>query len=320
MAVFTSGQSTELLHFKDTDGDGVADQKRIVLSGFGTEDTHHTLHTLRWGYDGQPYMNQSIYIHSHIETPHGVVRLNSGGILNFRPDTMELGSVHERLGERLGPLLRFVWAVLRHGRGGRTRNQLCRSAGHVRNLCRRAAHFGQCQPGKLPEVLQPGDGLQQTIPGRLAGQFYHVDFRANRVVRFSVNEQGSAYVTKEMPIFIRTTNVTFRPIDVKLGPDGALYIADWSNPIIQHGEVDFRDPRRDRVHGRIWRVTYKGRPALEAPQLVKASNTDLLDDLLSPNAFNKEQARRVLNDRRLLPTCSSWRWGPAGPGSWRWPS
>jgi len=54
------GQSTELLHFKDTDGDGVADQKRIVLSGFGTEDTHHTLHTLRWGYDGQLYMNQSI--------------------------------------------------------------------------------------------------------------------------------------------------------------------------------------------------------------------------------------------------------------------
>src|SRR6185436_12275504 len=82
------GQSTELLHFKDTDGDGVADQKRVVLSGFGTEDTHHTLHTLRWGYDGQLYMNQSIYIHSHLETPHGVVRLRSGGILNLRPSTM----------------------------------------------------------------------------------------------------------------------------------------------------------------------------------------------------------------------------------------
>src|SRR5204862_4543719 len=82
------GQSTELLHFRDTDGDGVADEKRIVLSGFGTEDTHHTLHTLRWGLDGQLCMNQSIYIHSHIETPHGVVRLNSGGILNLRPPTM----------------------------------------------------------------------------------------------------------------------------------------------------------------------------------------------------------------------------------------
>src|SRR5437773_2463711 len=83
-------QSTELLHFKDTDGDGKADQKRVVLSGFGTEDTHHLLHTLRWGPDSRLYMNQSIYIHSHLETPHGVVRLNSGGTLALRPATMAL--------------------------------------------------------------------------------------------------------------------------------------------------------------------------------------------------------------------------------------
>ena len=57
----------------------------------------------------------------------------------------------------------------------------------------------------------------------------------------------------------------FRPIDIRLGPDGALYIADWYNPIIQHGEVDFRDPRRDQVHGRIWRLTAKGRPLSEMP-------------------------------------------------------
>ena len=82
--------STELLHFNDTDGDGKADRRRVVLSGFGTEDTHHILHTLRWGSDGQLYFNQSIYIHSHIETPHGVRRLGGGGIWQFRPETMEL--------------------------------------------------------------------------------------------------------------------------------------------------------------------------------------------------------------------------------------
>src|ERR1700727_123305 len=82
--------STELLHLRDTDGDGKADSRRIVLSGFGTEDTHHILHTLRWGWDGQLYMNQSIYIHSHIETPYGVKRLGGGGIWEFRPETMEL--------------------------------------------------------------------------------------------------------------------------------------------------------------------------------------------------------------------------------------
>jgi putative membrane-bound dehydrogenase-like protein len=82
--------STELLHFPDTNGDGKADTKRIVLSGFGTEDTHHILHTLRWGPEGLLYMNQSIYIHSHIETPYGVRRLNAGGIWQFRPETMRL--------------------------------------------------------------------------------------------------------------------------------------------------------------------------------------------------------------------------------------
>jgi lysophospholipase L1-like esterase len=83
-------QSTELLHFKDTKGDGKADQRRIVLSGFGTEDTHHNLHTLRWGHDGRLCMNQSIYTRTDTETPHGIVRLKSGGILRLRPDTMHL--------------------------------------------------------------------------------------------------------------------------------------------------------------------------------------------------------------------------------------
>ena len=82
--------SSQLLHFADTNGDGRADEKAIVLSSFGTEDTHHNLHTLRWGYDGHIYLNQSIYTHTHIETPHGVRRLNSAGIWRFNPDTYAL--------------------------------------------------------------------------------------------------------------------------------------------------------------------------------------------------------------------------------------
>src|SRR5687767_1298229 len=80
--------STELLHLKDTDGDGKADQRRIVLSGFGTEDTHHLIHTFRWGVDGRLYFNQSIYINSHVETPHGVRRLKGSGVWRFRPETL----------------------------------------------------------------------------------------------------------------------------------------------------------------------------------------------------------------------------------------
>ena len=82
--------STEIVHLKDTDGDGKADTRRVILSGFGTEDTHHIVHTFRWGEDGMLYFNQSIYIHSHIETPWGPRRLNGGGIWQFRPETMNL--------------------------------------------------------------------------------------------------------------------------------------------------------------------------------------------------------------------------------------
>src|SRR4051812_9566955 len=61
--------STEIIHFIDKDGDLKADDYRVVLSGFGTEDTHHIIHTFRWGYDGRLYFNQSVYIHSNVETP-----------------------------------------------------------------------------------------------------------------------------------------------------------------------------------------------------------------------------------------------------------
>src|SRR6516164_5372845 len=82
--------STDLLHLADTKGTGKADQRRVVLSGFGTEDTHHIIHAFRWGSDGMLYFNQSIYIHSHIETPYGVRRLNGGGVWQFRPESRRL--------------------------------------------------------------------------------------------------------------------------------------------------------------------------------------------------------------------------------------
>ena len=66
-----------------------------------------------------------------------------------------------------------------------------------------------------------------------------------------LSEDGAGYISREKPELIKTNHPAFRPIDVKMGPDGAIYIADWYNPIIQHGEVDFRDSRRDHTHGRI---------------------------------------------------------------------
>ncbi len=290
-------QGTQLLHLKDTNGDGKADKKRIVLSGFSTEDTHHILHTLRWGQDGQLYMNQSIYIHSHIETPHGVVNLNSGGIFHLRPPTMEMDVLLRGFCNPWGHHFdEFGQSFVTDGAGGQGINYGMPGATFFTYAIMRRELKG-VSPGSYPKLC----GLEiigsKQFPDDWQGNLISADFRAHRVVRFAIEEQGAGYVTKEMPDVLRTTNVTFRPIDAKFGPDGALYIADWSNPIIQHGEVDFRDPRRDHEHGRIWRVTAKNRPLVPNPKLVGAKNSDLLNQLLSPNNFNREQARRVLTER-----------------------
>ena len=290
-------QSTELLHFADTDGDGKADVKRTVLSGFGTEDAHHNLHTLRWGFDGRLYLNQSIYTRTDTETPHGVVRLKGGGVFRFDPRDQQMEILFKGWVNAWGHQFdEFGQSFLTDGAGGEGINYGLPGASYV-TAPRARRILGSVSPGSYPKLCSLEIIRSRQFPDDWQGDAITCDFRAHRIVRFKFSDQGSAYVTKEMPDVLRTTADTFRPIDVKLGPDGALYVADWSNPIIQHGEVDFRDPRRDKEHGRIWRITAKGRPLLPKTDLTKLKNPALLDELLSPNSYDVEKARRVLVER-----------------------
>jgi putative heme-binding domain-containing protein len=300
--------STELLHLKDTDGDGKADTRRVVLSGFGTEDTHHILHTLRWGFDGQLYFNQSIYIHSHVETPHGVRRLGGGGVWEFRPETMELGVFIRGLCNPWGHhFTRWGQSFATDGAGGEGINYALPGA----------YYFTAPDAVRVLPGLNPGSpkdcGLEivsgRHLPDSWQGNLLTNDFRGNRVCRYVVSDDGAGFAAREQAELIRTKHVAFRPIDVKMGPDGAIYTADWYNPIIQHGEVDFRDPRRDHTRGRIWRVTAKGRPLVPRPKLVGAPVADLLDALKAPEDWTRHQAKRVLKERgakEVVPALAGW--------------
>lgn len=300
--------STELLHFKDTDGDGKADQERVVLSGFGTEDTHHILHTLKWGPDGMLYLNQSIYIHSHIETPYGVRRLNAGGIWQLRPETLRLEVFARGWVNTWGHIFdAYGQSFATDGAGGEGINYVIPGAAYP---------TAQGVP-KIFHGLNPGSpkmcGLEvvsgRHLPEDWQGNLITNDFRGHRVCRFVLSDAGSGFAAKEQVELIKTSHGAFRPIDMQMGPDGAIYIADWYNPIIQHGEVDFRDPRRDHTHGRIWRVTRKDRKPVARPNLVKASLPELLEQLKAPEGWTRLNAKRVLKERgaqAVLPELANW--------------
>ena len=303
------GQSTELLHLRDTDGDGVADDSRVVMSGFGTEDTHHILHTLRWGFDGRLYFNQSIYIRTHMETPHEVLRLESGGVWRLRPETLKAEIFLRGFCNPWGHHYdQFGQSFVTDGAGGQGLSYGVPGAMYF-TYARAPRLLDSVSPGRYPKFCGLELVRSSHFPDDWQGDAITCDFRAHRIVRFKISDKGSSYVTQEMPDVLRSGSVHFRPIDIKFGPDGALYIADWSNPIIQHGEVDFRDERRDHVHGRIWRVTFKDRPLVKKTDLTQLDNSALLARLISPNGFDREKARRVLKERSVdsvLPDLEKW--------------
>ena len=300
--------STDLLHLSASTGNGKADRRRVVLSGFGTEDTHHMVHTLRWGPDGMLYFNQSIYIHSHIETPHGVRRLNAGGTWMFRPETMQLEVFARGWINHWGHHFdRFGQSFVTDGAGGEGVNYVVPGASYP-------TAYGT---PRILHGLNPGSpkyaGCEilsgRHLPDDWQGNLITNDFRGNRVCRFVLKEDGTGYASRQQVDLIKSSHPAFRPIDVKMGPDGAIYIADWYNPIIQHGEVDFRDPRRDHTHGRIWRVTVKDRPLVQKPKLVAASVEHLLDSLREPEDWTRHFARRVMKERGkkdVLPALERW--------------
>lgn len=312
--------STEVLFLKDTDGDGKADTREVVLSGFGTEDTHHLLHTFRFTPEGMLSFNQSIYIHSHVETPYGVKRLMGGGIWEFRPETKKLDVFCKGLWNPWGREFdRWGQSFVTDGAGSEGINFIfpgavfAASPGAKRIIP--GLNPGQPKHAGLEIIEEPH------FPDDWQGTFVTCDFRGNRINRFQLTESGSGYVSKQLPDVLASTHRGFRPIDVRNGPDGALYIADWYNPIIQHGEVDFRDPRRDHTNGRIWRMTAKGRPLSENPNFAKMDTKSLLEELKNPRRWNQSFAKLELKKRVPDETQSAlktWTEGlkPESPNYW----
>ena len=292
--------STELLHLTKPGADGLLSDRRIVFSGFGTEDTHHIIHSLHWGVDGRLYFHQTIYIHSHIETPWGLIRANSGVAFAYDPARERLevhskglvnawGQQEDLAGQTFltsgadgnGISWGFPGAVLPPSEGARRM-------------------ISSISPGSYPKFCGLEIVQSPLFPAAWQGNAITNDFRAHRIVRFGFNDftadanPRSGYITQTQPDVVRTSDASFRPIGLAMGPDGGLYVADWTNPIINHGEVDFRDPRRDKQRGRIWRIAPAGSKPLAWTPVAGRPVPELLANLTSPNRWEFEQARREL--------------------------
>jgi len=298
-----------LWKMRDTDGDGRADQREILFGPYDYVDTHGDQNALKLGPDGWVYANHGFRNDSKIrrkgEGPV-VLELQSGNTYRFRPDGSEIEA--------------FGWGQV---------NPFGSCFDDYGNLFSADCHSKPVslvlRGGYIESFGRPNDGLGFTPPitgndhgsTGIAGVVFYdapqfpAEYRrnlfvgnvvTNRVHRDVPEWRGSTPWIQKPEDFLVCDDWWFHPVDLQIGPDGALYIADFYNCIIGHYEVDLKHPRRDRFRGRIWRVVWKGidgKTATPGPALPLAdlSTAKLFERLTDPNLVVRAAATNELANR-----------------------
>jgi len=294
------GEGPKLWLLTDTTGRGVADKREVVLRGFGTGDNHQNINSFRWSPGGELMFSQGLHAHARVETPYGIVGLDEAGLWRYRPAERRLDAF---FGGSADPQNPWGWTFLHWG-------QPLISAGNSGNMYYALPEMIRgYQGGRRDSIWAEGRGRKTSNPEIIESSHFPDEWQGalvtggyinNAVWTLHVAQDGAGFKIADdpkLPPLVQSAHGSFRPVDVKLGPDGALYICDWYNPIIGHYQASFRHPDRDKAHGRIWRVTYQGRPLVQPPPIADASITQLLDNLRSPEKFVREQSKRELASR-----------------------
>ncbi|WP_348073097.1 PVC-type heme-binding CxxCH protein [Dyadobacter sp.] len=303
-------QEPDIVFMKDTDGDYKADVREVILTGFGSEDSHHATHAFTYGQDGALYFNEGTFLNTQVETPYGPIRSYAGATYRFEPRTAKL--FHYISYPYYNP-----WGSIFDKWG----THLIGDASDGSNYFAPPMTGNVTYPDKHPRInmftetrVRPTAGIEivssRQFPDDVQGDFLvnnNIGFQGTKQHR--IISQGSGIGSKEVEPILQSSDPNFRPIDLEFGPDGALYIVDWYNPLISHGENPPRDPARDISHGRIWRITYKDKALLPRTDISKQNIAQLLENLKVHEDRFRYRSRAQIREQKsetVLPALKTW--------------
>ena len=293
-------QGTNLKLLIDDDGDDQMDREEIVLSGFDDHDTHHTAGAFCADPSGAIYMGEGVFLHTNVETAYGTVRATNGGFYRYAPQRRHLertaqlsipnpwGIAFDKWGQNIfaetsGPAVRWMMP------------------GSVKPRYGIATHRSKDLVEDEHKV-RPTSGLE-FVSSRHFPDDVQGDLLINNDIGFlgtkqhQVLDDGTGYRFKFRQDLLDASDPNFRAVDMEFAPDGSLYFIDWHNVLIGHMQHNARDPLRDHVHGRVYRLTYPSRPLVTPAKVHDASIEELLDNLKLPEYRTRYRTRRELRSR-----------------------
>lgn len=302
-------QPPYLLFYADRDRDDEPDgDPEVLLTGFGMEDAHAFANSLTWGPDGWLYGAQGSTVTANIR---GIEFQQ--GIWRYHVRTKRFELFAEGGGNTWG--IEFD----RQGRlfaGGNTTEPLCHhveGAYYIKGFGKHGPlhnpfAFGYFNPvqhvGFLGSALTGGAVIYQggLLPERFDGAVIYPNLRANAMRVSQLKPRGSTFETHFQEDFAVSSDVWFRPVDCLVGPDGALYAADWCDANISHTSPKDRSQwyPPSRTDGRIWRFVPTGaEPKPMGPLgLEKLASAELVELLDHKNSWYSREARRILGERQ----------------------
>jgi putative heme-binding domain-containing protein len=302
-----------LLFYPDRNNDDVPDgDPEVHLKGFGLEDTHSVVNSLRWGPDGWIYGAQGSTVTGHIIRPgldEGKEPVHSMGqlIWRYHPETRRYEVFAEGGGNAFGVEIDSKGRIFSGHNGGDTRGFHYVQGGYFQKgfdkhgpLSNPYAfgYFPAMKHNRVPRFTHTFTIYEaDAFPEKYRGVLFGVAPLLNHVVMSAVEPDRSSIRTRDIGYAIASKDPWFRPVDITLGPDGALYIADWYDRQVNHYRN--HEGQIDPASGRIYRLSARNAPPRSRPaDLRRASSDDLVEKLSDPNRSIRQTALRILADRR----------------------